>query len=82
MDGLYYFGFSFWMEACISMFDNSYMIPPQGGDRRGPIVTREGKGKYHWIVLPARYQVGPGQSQLPLIDAFFPDLLHCYFVDL
>ena len=23
------------------MFGNSCMIPPQGGDRRGPIVTRE-----------------------------------------
>jgi len=50
--------------------------------RRGPIVTRGGNGKYHWIVLPARYQVGLGQSQQPLIGAFFPDLPHCYFVDL
>ena len=43
----------------------------RGLDRRGPIVTRGGNGKYHWIVLPARYQVGPGQSQRPLISAFF-----------
>ena len=32
---------SFWMGGCTSMFGSNYMIPPQGGDRRGPIVTRE-----------------------------------------
>ena len=59
------------MVGCTYMFGYSNMIPPQGVDRRGPIVTRGGNGKYHWIVLPARYQVGPGQSQRPLISAFF-----------
>ena len=80
------------MDCAALVLDSSWRVLPsldievrcsyQGLDRRGPIVTRGGNGKYHWIVLPARYQVGPGQSQLPLIDAFFPDLLHCYFVDL
>ena len=42
----------------------SYMIPPQGVDLRGPIVTGGGKGKPHWIVLPTKYQVGTDQSQL------------------
>ena len=46
------------------MFGNSYMIPPQGVDRRGRIVTRGGKEKLHWIVLPTKYQVGTDQSQL------------------
>ena len=32
---------SFWMAGYTSMFGCSYMIPPQGGDRRGPTVTRE-----------------------------------------
>jgi len=39
------------------------MIPPQGGDRRGVHVTRGGKGKHHWIVLPTKYQAGTDQSQ-------------------
>ena len=25
--------------------------------RRGPTVTRGGKGKHHWIVLPTKYQM-------------------------
>ncbi|HIA71051.1 TPA: hypothetical protein EYN98_34400 [Candidatus Poribacteria bacterium] len=39
------------------------LIPPQGGDRRGVHVTRGGKGKHHWIVLPMKYQAGTDQSQ-------------------
>ena len=31
---------------------------------RGRIVTRGGKDKLHWIVLPTKYQVGTDQSQL------------------
>ena len=36
----------------------------RGLDRRGRIVTRGGKEKLHWIVLPTKYQVGTDQSQL------------------
>ena len=32
--------------------------------RRGVHVTRGGKGKHHWIVLPTKYQAGTDQSQL------------------
>ena len=42
----------------------SYMIPPQGVDRCGGIVTGGGKGKPRWIILPTKYQVGTDQSQL------------------
>jgi len=31
--------------------------------RRGSIVTRGGKEKPHWIVVPTKYQMGTDQSQ-------------------
>ena len=42
----------------------SYMIPPQGVDLRGPIVTGGGKGKPRWIVLPYEVSGRANQSQL------------------
>ena len=38
------------------------MIPPQGGDRRGPTVTGGGKEKPHWI-YSAKHHADTNQSQ-------------------
>jgi len=52
VDGLYYFGFSFWMGECISMFGYRYMIPPRGGDRRGVSWLVGVRDSSHWTVYP------------------------------
>ena len=53
--------------GCV-VLDSSWRVLPRldigvrrrcrGLDRRGPIVTRGGKGKPYWIILPTKYQVG------------------------
>jgi hypothetical protein len=50
------------------MFGSNYMIPPQGGDRRGPIVTRGGKGQF----LLDRFSLwGIEGADFPYLVTFF-----------
>ena len=49
------------METFVRVLASS---DPSGGGNLGPIVTREGKGKYHWIVLPVKCQADTDQSHL------------------
>ena len=49
------------METFVRVLASS---DPSGGGNLGPIVTREGKGKCHWIVLPVKCQADTDQSHL------------------
>ena len=49
-----------WKPLCVLLASSD----PSGGGNLGPIVTREGKGKYHWIVLPVKCQADTDQSHL------------------
>ena len=49
------------METFVCVLASS---DPSGGGNLGPIMTREEKGKYHWIVLPVKCQADTDQSHL------------------
>jgi len=61
---------SFWTVGRTSMFGNSYMIPPQGGDRRGPIVMRGGKGQF-----PGLFRLRSLRWALPIPNGFIKHTL-------